>query len=60
MRVVKREFVREFYQFPCDGQTGMSVDESCEARVCTRVLSKKVVKIVAKYTQNAENMLGKA
>ena len=39
MRVEKREFAREFSQLWCAGQTRMRVDESWEARVCTRVLS---------------------
>ena len=39
MRVEKREFAREFSQLTCAGQTRMRVDESCEARVWTRVLS---------------------
>ena len=39
MRVEKREFAREFSQLLCAGQTRMRVDESWEARVCTRVLS---------------------
>ena len=39
MRVKKREFAREFSQLWCAGQTRMRVDESWEARVCTRVLS---------------------
>ena len=39
MRVEKREFAREFSQLSCASQTRMRVDESWEARVCTRVLS---------------------
>ncbi len=38
-RVEKREFAREFSQLSCASQTRMRVDESYEARVCTRVLS---------------------
>ena len=39
MRVEKREFVWEFSQLSCPGQTRMRVDESWEARVCMRVFS---------------------
>ena len=39
MRVEKREFVWEFSQVSCPGQTRMRVDESWEARVCMRVFS---------------------
>ena len=37
MRVEKREFVWEFSQLSCPGQTRMRVDESWEVRVCMRV-----------------------
>ena len=37
MRVEKWEFVWEFSQLSCPGQTRMKVDESWEARVCMRV-----------------------
>ena len=37
MRVEKREFVWEFSQLSCPGQTRMRVDESWEAKVCMRV-----------------------
>ena len=37
MRVEKQEFVWEFSQLSCPGQTRMSFDESWEARVCMRV-----------------------
>ena len=39
MRVEKREFVWEFSQLSCPGQTRMRVEESWEARVCMRVFS---------------------
>ena len=37
MRVEKREFVWEFSQLSCPGQTRMRDDESWKARVCIRV-----------------------
>ena len=39
MRVEKREFLWEFSQLSCPGQTRMRVDESWKARVCMRVFS---------------------
>ena len=39
MRVEKREFVWEFSQLSCPGQTRMRVDESWQARICMRVFS---------------------
>ena len=39
MRVEKWEFVWEFSQLSCPGQTRMRVDESWETRVCMRVFS---------------------